>query len=165
MLFYASGRTWSSRLWNQCKSKSAFSLRNNFLWVLLLFQVYNQKSWKDAVSVKTPPLILSSFTNLNRWSYITNGKKEWYSSTWSGATKLGFVELNTAFNIPKIVSFKGCWQLSTLLPVVMTKVTSLVLYNLATFLLQLLGKTVSKFQSSNTLLSVLCWIFEGTNVL
>lgn len=26
----------------------------------------------------------------------------------NGATKLGLVELNIAFNIPKIVSFKGC---------------------------------------------------------
>lgn len=47
---------------------------------------------------------LSTFTNLNRWNYTSNGKKEWYSFTWSGATKLGFVEFNIAFTIPKMLT-------------------------------------------------------------
>lgn len=101
--------------------------------------------------LRPPPLILSSLTNLSRWNYISNGKKERYSSTLSGDAKIGFAEFNIAFNIPKVVSFKGCYQLSTLPSVTMRKVTCLVLYDLDMFLLQLLGEMVLKFQLNNCL--------------
>lgn len=131
-MFHANGITWSSSLWTsklwvqrfEKNPKSVFFLEKQLSLSAFVSPGVTLEDMKGCKVLRHPSLILSSLTDLSRWSYISNGKKKRWSSTWCGDAKLGFDEFNIASNIPKVLSFKGCYWLSTLLPVIVTKVTS-----------------------------------------
>lgn len=123
MLFYANGKRSSSH-WTQCNSNMFLTWGITLLECFCFPRCLTRRHGRMYRELRPPPLILSSLTNLGRWNCISNGKKEWYSSTWSSDDKIGFVEFNIVFNIPKEASFKECYQLSILPSVIMRKSTS-----------------------------------------